>query len=128
MLTLWPFTPAAGIVGDALALAGLVLSVWARITLGTNWSANVVVKEDHAIIDRGPYRSVRHPIYSGVLLMILGTAVLWGTLAGFLLLVVALAGFAVKARSEERLLTEYLGDSYSDYKRRVRWAVIPRVL
>ncbi|HWQ90432.1 MAG TPA: isoprenylcysteine carboxylmethyltransferase family protein, partial [Clostridia bacterium] len=71
-----PHTLAIGIVADMLALAGVCIAIWARATLGDNWSARVTLKENHELVQRGPYRLVRHPIYSGLLLLILGTAIL----------------------------------------------------
>ena len=65
-----------GSVADILTGAGLIVALWARTILGTNWSSNVVLKEQHELIERGPYRFVRHPIYTGVLLMVLGTVTL----------------------------------------------------
>lgn len=75
---LWHWTPTVGLVADAIKGIGLVVTLWARLILGGNWSATVEFKERHELIERGPYRVVRHPIYSGVLLMVLGTAILWG--------------------------------------------------
>src|ERR1041385_5796191 len=75
-------TLGTGIVADLIVLAGLFISVWARFVLAGNWSARVTLKENHELIQSGPYRVVRHPIYSGILLMILGTAVFTGRLSG----------------------------------------------
>ncbi|HTO72805.1 MAG TPA: isoprenylcysteine carboxylmethyltransferase family protein, partial [Gemmatimonadales bacterium] len=65
--------------GLGMTAAGLGFAVWARITLGTMWSGRVTLKEDHALIRRGPYALVRHPIYTGLLLALLGTALARGT-------------------------------------------------
>jgi protein-S-isoprenylcysteine O-methyltransferase Ste14 len=94
--------------------------------LGTNWSGTITFKEDHELIQRGPYAYVRHPIYSGLLLMGLGTAVESGRLASFGLLAAVAAGFAVKAHLEERLMTRHFPEAYPPYRRRVR-ALIPGV-
>ena len=64
---LWQRTLLSSLLGDAMALAGLAVMLWARVTLGRNWSGGVVLKEDHQLVTGGPYRFVRHPIYSGLL-------------------------------------------------------------
>src|SRR3954447_1688978 len=64
--------------GAVACVLGLAFCIWARVTLGRNWSGAVTLKEDHELIERGPYRWVRHPIYTGLLLMFLATAVLLG--------------------------------------------------
>ena len=121
---LWPRTLATGLLADALALAGLVVMLWARVTIGRNWSAGVVLKEQHELVTRGPYRWVRHPIYSGLLLMALGLAIWRGQYSGFWGLLVFVILFWIKARAEERLMIEHFGDAYRDYRRRVK-ALIP---
>jgi protein-S-isoprenylcysteine O-methyltransferase Ste14 len=95
------------------------------VTLGGNWSAKVTLKENHELIQRGPYRLVRHPIYSGLLLMIFGTAILVGKVGAFIVLVMCFGGFWVKLRQEEALLSKHLS-GYSDYMRRTK-ALVPFV-
>ena len=114
------------ILGDFLVFVGLFIAIWARTTLGRNWSARVTLKENHELIQRGPYRFVRHPIYSGLLLMFVGTAVLVGQVGGFLVLAFCFCGFWLKLRREEALLTEHL-PAYSEYRRRTR-ALVPFLL
>ncbi len=115
-----------GIPGDVLVLIGLFIAISARIALGGNWSARVTLKENHELIERGPYRLVRHPIYSGLLLMILGTAIVVGQVGSFVVLAFCSFGLWVKLRREEALLTKHL-PGYSEYMRRTR-ALIPFVL
>ena len=86
----------------------------------------MTLKEDHELIQRGPYRVVRHPIYSGLLLMMLRTIVLVGRVGGFLALAICFCGFWVKLRREEALLTKHL-PGYSEYMRRTK-ALVPFVL
>jgi len=121
-----PHTVATGVLGDFLVLVGLFLAIWARVTLGGNWSARVTLKENHELIQRGPYRVVRHPIYSGLLLMIIGTAVLAGQVGGFIALVICFCGFWVKLRQEEALLSKHL-PGYSEYMQRTK-ALVPFIL
>ncbi len=125
---LWHVTPLLSIVADALTVIGLLITLWARRALGTNWSASVVFKERHELIEGGPYRFVRHPIYSGALLMLFGTMLVWGRLVGVVAFVVVIVGLSVKASLEERLLMRHFPEAYEGYRRRVRAAVIPFVI
>ncbi len=118
-----PHTLAIFLVADLIVFAGLVITVWARVVLGRNWSARVSLKENHELIRAGPYRLVRHPIYSGLLVMILGTAVLVGQVGGFVALFICFCGFWLKLRQEEILLSRDLS-GYSEYKAQTK-ALIP---
>ena len=103
-----------------VVLAGVLFTWWARIHLGRLWSSSVGRKADHRVVDTGPYGIVRHPIYSGITLASIGTAVLRGTLTAWLGVVVMTCGWYVKARMEEEFLREELGaDAYGAYERRV---------
>jgi len=114
-------------LGAALTLAGLLFSVWARVRLGRNWSAYVTVKEGHELVTDGPYRFVRHPIYTGLLLGFIGSALALGEWRG--IVAVALAVFALwrKSRVEEQWMRERFGPAYEDYERRVA-ALVPFLL
>jgi protein-S-isoprenylcysteine O-methyltransferase Ste14 len=89
--------------------------VWARVHLGRNWSGNVTVKEGHELIHTGPYRYVRHPIYTGILTGAIGTAICSGTLRAALGLTVLAAAFIVKLRAEERFMRETFPGQYQKY-------------
>lgn len=122
------FLPVGGllpILGTVLIAVGLGFSIWARRHLGRNWSAHVVVKEDHALIRSGPYARVRHPIYTGILLALLGTAVTIGEWRAILAVPFALLAFAVKSRLEERRMREIFPE-YEQYQRETA-ALIPFV-
>ena len=127
-IILWSVSLAIVVIADVATVVGLAIAIWSRVALGVYWSGNVVVKEAHVIIDHGPYRFVRHPIYSGVLLMLLGTALVSGRLVGLLLFVVAFACLIVKARLEERLLSEHFPVEYASYKARVKRTLVPWLL
>lgn len=114
--------------GIALAAAGAAFSIVARLHLGQNWSATATIKQDHELIRSGPYRLVRHPIYTGTLAAAIGTAVAVGEVRDLLALPLVSVGFWLKARSEERLLMSSFGDRYAAYRREVRGAIIPHVL
>jgi protein-S-isoprenylcysteine O-methyltransferase Ste14 len=113
--------------GEALQVSGLAFAIWARLHLGRNWSAIVMVKEDHELISGGPYAIVRHPIYSGLLLAILGKAIDHGNLGGFLGLAILFVEWNRKALVEERFMAEQFGDEYARYCRKVK-RLIPGVL
>ena len=76
----WQRSFSAYWIGLALLCAGLAFAVWARVELGRNWSGSVTVKEGHELIRSGPYAYVRHPIYTGLIAALIGTAVIIGTL------------------------------------------------
>ena len=104
--------------------AGLLLSIWARAYLGRNWSGTVTVKVGHQLIRSGPYRWVRHPIYSGLILAMIGTAINKGQLCGFVAVVLLWIGFTLKSRIEERFMGTTFGAEYEDY-RRTTGAIVP---
>jgi protein-S-isoprenylcysteine O-methyltransferase Ste14 len=103
-------------VGVAVIFLGLAFAIWARRYLGTNWSGTVTVKENHELIRTGPYALVRHPIYTGILTAILGTAIARGELRGVWGLLICAAGFVVKLRREERWMRETFGEEYDRYR------------
>ena len=115
------------ILASVLTAAGLSFSVWARIVLGRNWSGMVSVKQGHELVERGPYRLVRHPIYAGLILALLGTALAIGEWRGLLAVALAVGSFWYKLRIEERLMRETFGRGYDEYARRVK-ALLPFVI
>jgi protein-S-isoprenylcysteine O-methyltransferase Ste14 len=121
---LWPRSLTAYWIGVALLAAGLAFSVWARVHLGRNWSGSVTVKEGHELIRSGPYAYVRHPIYTGLLAAVLGTAIASGTVhagVGFLIIIATLLR---KLRTEERFMRETFPGEYERYSAAVP-ALIP---
>ena len=124
---LLPRTLPVRIIADVMAVAGVAILVWARTILGRNWSGAVTLKENHELIQHGPYAYVRHPIYSGLMLLGLATAVHYATLGGFVLLALVWVGFALKMRQEEQLMTEHFPDRYPAYRARVK-AIVPFLL
>lgn len=111
----------------AVMVVGLACAIWARHTLAGNWSGWVVVKEGHELVQSGPYRRIRHPIYTGMLLMILGTWLASGRMRGLIAFPIALTGIWTKSRVEERWMEAEFGERYSVYRAR-SWALIPFVL
>ena len=108
-----------------LIVAGLGISVWARRHIGQFWSARVMLKEDHQLIQSGPYARVRHPIYSGILLALIGTALFVGEWRAPLGVLIFFAGHWWKALREEALLAGQFGASYEEYRRRTG-SLLPR--
>jgi protein-S-isoprenylcysteine O-methyltransferase Ste14 len=107
-----PLTYAAGLV---LVMLGLAFTVWARLHLGRNWSGTVTLKEGHELIRSGPYAYVRHPIYTGLLVALLGSAVACGELRAMIGLSVVAGAFIRKLRIEERLMREIFPGQYQRY-------------
>jgi protein-S-isoprenylcysteine O-methyltransferase Ste14 len=124
---LWHTSLGLGIVTDVVVAAGAAFTVWARVTLAGNWSAEVTFKADHELIESGPYALVRHPIYTGLLAMALGAVVNYGEPLGFAVFATVCAALWWKARLEEQIMSRHFADAYADYKQRVR-AIIPFVL
>jgi protein-S-isoprenylcysteine O-methyltransferase Ste14 len=122
-----PDTPAVWWTGFVLTVAGAAIAVWARLLLGANWSATVTVKQNHELKRTGPYAIVRHPIYSGFLLAMLGTAIAFGEIRGLIAFVLALVAWRMKSLIEERFMLDQFGEQYARYKREVK-ALIPFVL
>jgi len=113
--------------GLALTAAGIAFAVWARLTLGRNWSGTVTIKQGHTIIRRGPYSIVRHPIYAGGLLALFGSALSLGELRGLIGLGLVFAGWWSKSRLEEKFMLEQFGPEYARYQHETK-ALIPFVL
>lgn len=107
---LWPFW-----VGAAVNVGGLVFAVWAREQLGRNWSRSVTIKQDHELITTGPYATIRHPIYTGILAGFLGTAIAITQVRGFIVLALVFLAFWAKLRMEEKWMRSEFGEEYVDY-------------
>jgi protein-S-isoprenylcysteine O-methyltransferase Ste14 len=140
LLMCWPWIPVAWLyrrflpmtaemfwVGAAVTVAGLLFCVWARVTLGRNWSRSVTIKQGHELITAGPYALVRHPIYTGLLTGFAGTAIALGELRGVVAFVLIFASLWYKLRLEERWMRTAFGEVYADYSRHTK-ALIPWVL
>jgi protein-S-isoprenylcysteine O-methyltransferase Ste14 len=123
---LFPASAWTAWAGVVLCAAGFAFTWWARVHLGRNWSGTVTLKADHALIRTGPYALTRNPIYTGLLLALIGSALTRDSLAGLIGLGFLLAGLLVKIRQEERLLLEHFGPAFEAYRGEVP-ALIPRV-
>jgi protein-S-isoprenylcysteine O-methyltransferase Ste14 len=110
--------------GFVLVASGLGFSVLARIWLGGNWSGTVTLKQDHELIRSGPYRWVRHPIYTGLLAALLGSVIAAGEWRGLLGLALVTVSFLRKIAVEEQFMAEQFGSTYASYRAEVP-ALIP---
>jgi protein-S-isoprenylcysteine O-methyltransferase Ste14 len=112
---LWPHSLTAYWIGLTLLIAGLAFAVWARVHLGRNWSGAVTVKEGHELIRSGPYAYVRHPIYTGLITAVLGTAIVSGTVRAAVGLVIITVSLLRKLRTEEAFMRETFAGEYERY-------------
>jgi protein-S-isoprenylcysteine O-methyltransferase Ste14 len=110
-----------------LCFIGLAFALWARVALGRNWSGVVTLKEGHELVEHGPYRFVRHPIYTGILTMFFANALALGHLAGFAATLLMFASFWVKLCDEEKLMLQQFPERYAAYRQRAK-RIIPFVL
>jgi protein-S-isoprenylcysteine O-methyltransferase Ste14 len=120
-LQVTPQTVLFGVIGVAVNVTGVAFAIWARLVLGRNWSGLVMtVKEQHELVQGGPYAIVRHPIYTGLLLAMLGTALTIGTLATYVGVAAGLVAFLIRVNVEERLMCEQFGAAHDAYRQRTR--------
>jgi protein-S-isoprenylcysteine O-methyltransferase Ste14 len=115
-----PHVDALAWTGIALCIVGLAFCIWARFTLGQNWSGMVTLKGGHELITRGPYALVRHPIYTGLLTMFVATVLVLGHVAGILAMPLVFVSIWIKLRHEEKLMLQKFPDQYAAYQRRVK--------
>ncbi len=118
-------TLASAIIGSILTWVGIGLAIWARYHLAEYWSARITIKQDHQLIRTGPYARLRHPIYSGIILAAIGSAVVidqWRCVLGVCLV---LMGYCIKARKEETMLTQQFGDAFREHQKQTGF-LIPR--
>ena len=118
-----PFLTAAAII----CACGLGLCLWARAVLGRNWSGTVTLKEEHELIVRGPYRLVRHPIYTGLLAMIMAIVFQQGHVVEIIGLVLVFVSLWIKLSEEEQVMLKQFPDQYAAYQKRVK-RIIPFLL
>lgn len=113
----------AALIGAVLCVLGISFAIWARFHLGKNWSSHPTLKEGHELVTSGPYRFVRHPIYTGILLAELGTALAVGYI-WLILLVFGAVVFVRRVFIEEKIMMKQFPDAYPEYKKHTK-ALIP---
>lgn len=111
-----PDTTVIKILGIAMEIGGAAVAIWARRSLGSTWSAEITIKQDHKLIRNGPYSKVRHPIYSGLLTMYAGTAIVSGQMHALLGLLLGITAYLRKTRMEEQNLVIAFGSKYQTYR------------
>ena len=112
-----PASPLLGIFGVVLTAAGVAFAIWARAHLGKYWSGDVAIRQEHRLIRTGPYKFIRHPIYAGMLLALIGTVMVIGEYRAIVGFGVILLGFVNKARKEESFLRAQFGAGFEEHKR-----------
>lgn len=122
-----PPSSAIALAGVAITMAGCGFAIWARLTLGRNWSGQATVKAGHELVTRGPYALARHPIYTGLVTAAIGTAIAEGELRCILGILLVVLAFVIKMSQEEKLMTQTFPEAYPRYRQRVK-ALIPGVL
>jgi protein-S-isoprenylcysteine O-methyltransferase Ste14 len=105
-------------LGAAITIAGLLSAVWARVYLGSNWSRSVTIKQNHELITTGPYTLVRHPIYTGILTGIIGSAIALSEVRGVIAVALFFFAFWMKLRMEEQWMRSQFGETYAAYARK----------
>ena len=113
-------------MGIFLTACGIALAIWARFYLGANWSATITIRAGHSLVRTGPYARLRHPIYSGMLLAIAGTALAQGEWRGLLALTIALVAWSIKAKKEESWLRGEFGAEFDEHAQRTGF-LLPRL-
>src|ERR1035437_1733414 len=126
-LALTPHTDLPRAFGVLVCALGLAVAIWSRHTLAGNWSSEVTFKQGHELIQTGPYQYVRHPIYTGILLMCLGTAIEVGQLRCWLGFMILCLGFWLKLKQEDALMARHFPNDYPAYRARVK-ALVPFVI
>jgi protein-S-isoprenylcysteine O-methyltransferase Ste14 len=122
-----PHVEALAWSGVVLCIAGLAFCIWARFTLGRNWSGVVTLKGGHELITSGPYALVRHPIYTGLLTMFVGTVIVLGHVAGIIAMPFVFGSLWIKLRYEEKLMLKQFPNEYAAYQQCVK-RLIPFIL
>ena len=118
-----PVNPVLSSIGVILCAAGMAFLVWARQHLGRNWSQTVSIKKGHELVTSGPYRYVRHPMYTGGLVACIGSVIVGGG-AWIFLLVILGAIFLWRVGAEDKLMEQQFPNEYPEYKKRTK-ALIP---
>ncbi len=120
-----PSSPVLVALGVVLCVAGLAFAVWARLHLGRNWGTPMSLREGHELVTIGPYRFVRHPIYTGILSALLGSGLAAGPM-WFLIFVLVCPFLIYSAWTEERMMAQQFPEAYPEYKK-TTGALIPHV-
>lgn len=124
--SLFPKPPVVADIGAVCALVGLGAAITARRALSSNWSSNIDIKHEHELITSGLYALIRHPIYTGIILLALGTFLESARISALIFLVLLVAFLLFKLRAEEAFLMEQFPEQYPRYRERTK-ALIPYI-
>ena len=122
-----PHSNLVGIIGLSICVSGAIIACWSRYLLGANWSLSVQEKESHELIQQGMYKIVRHPIYTGLLLLFTGNAIIVGDYRGIIAVGIVFISFWWKLKKEEKVLSAIFKQQYTDYQKKTK-ALIPFLL
>ena len=120
-------TNLVGTIGLSISILGAIIACTSRYLLGNNWSLSVQKKENHQLIQTGMYKVVRHPIYTGLLLLFTGNAIIVGDYRAIIAVIIVFVSFWFKLKKEEQWLTETFGTEYIEYQKQTK-ALIPYLL
>ncbi|HFK5528790.1 TPA: isoprenylcysteine carboxylmethyltransferase family protein [Elizabethkingia anophelis] len=120
-------TNLVGIIGLSISVIGAIIACVSRYILGKNWSLSVQRKEDHQLIQNGIYKLIRHPIYTGLLLLFTGNAIIVGDYRAIIAVLIVFVSLWLKLKKEEKILTETFGTKYTEYIKQTK-ALIPYLL
>ncbi|BFI73164.1 isoprenylcysteine carboxyl methyltransferase [Nanoarchaeota archaeon] len=114
-------------IGLIISLIGLIINIWGKISLGRYFSTTVTICKGHKVIDKGPYKYIRHPIYSGAILIFLGIPIVYRNVLSIPLILILIFAYNYRASIEEELLIKNLGEEYLNYKKRVKYKFFPYI-
>lgn len=120
-------TNLVGLVGLSISIIGAIIACLSRYMLGKNWSLSVQKKVNHKLIKEGMYRIVRHPIYTGILLLFIGNALIVGDYRAIIAVFIIFISLLYKLKKEEKLMIEIFGETYIEYKKTTK-ALVPFIL
>jgi protein-S-isoprenylcysteine O-methyltransferase Ste14 len=120
-------TNLVGFIGLSISIIGAIIACISRFKLGKNWSLSVQRKESHQLIQNGIYKIIRHPIYTGLLLLFIGNAIIVGDNRAIIAVLIVFVSLWIKLKKEEKLLTETFGTKYTEYKKHTK-ALVPYIL
>jgi protein-S-isoprenylcysteine O-methyltransferase Ste14 len=116
ILQLTPQNTAFGLAGLVIDLIFVAFAIWARITIGRNWSNAITLKEGHELVKTGPYAVVRHPIYTGMFFAALGAALTIGSLFAYVGAICLLAGMLIRIHDEDALMAQQFPQEHAAYR------------
>ena len=119
-IQLTPQVPALGIAGLIIDLIFVIFAIWARLVIGRNWSNAIALKEEHELVQRGPYSIVRHPIYTGMVFATFGVALTLGSLLAYSGVALLLIGILIRIRDEETLMAKQFPEEHTAYRARTK--------